>query len=278
MNDRFDISHTSTDLVYFFPAWCQTTPNDQLFLLGAMRLARKIGNYSYLEIGSFRGGSLTPFLLDPACGTILSIDDRGRVHPDERGIQLDYAAITTQTMLDDLHGFGLSTDKLRTFDGSIDELAEDSAGVFNLAFIDGEHTDEACFRDFIWTFPLMAKTSIVAFHDSNLIYKSLRLIMLFLEKEKVEYTFVKRAASSMSALLFGDYRNIERAQFLGPEEDPSTFFFDAECARIKQQFRNRMRIRFVPKKILNLRVPLALDIEKPKKTMSWDGRGDKWRR
>ena len=126
----------------------------------------KIGTYNYLEIGSYRGGSLTPFLMDPACKMILSIDDRGRVLPDERGISFDYTGITTQSMLDDLNHCGITTDKLRTFDGSIRTLIDDYTASFDLAFIDGEHTDEACFRDFLWALPLVKPNSIVIFHDS----------------------------------------------------------------------------------------------------------------
>ena len=70
-------------------------------------LIRKRGNYKYLEIGSYLGGSLTPFLMDPACQLVLSIDDRGRVLPDERAINYDYTAVTTQSMLDNLHRSGL---------------------------------------------------------------------------------------------------------------------------------------------------------------------------
>ena len=135
------------------------------------------------------GGSLTPFLMDPACKMILSIDDRGRVQPDERGIRFDYRRTTTQSMLDKLSHYGINTDKLETFDGSIHTLRDDYAASFDLAFIDGEHTDEACFRDFLWTLPLLKPNSIVMFHDSTLVYKGLKIIMLYLDKASIEYTF-----------------------------------------------------------------------------------------
>jgi hypothetical protein len=76
MIDRFDTTHTMSDLEYFFPIPSQTSSR-QTFLLGTMRLVRNSRAYNYLEIGSFLGGSLTPFLMDTACKTILSIDDRG---------------------------------------------------------------------------------------------------------------------------------------------------------------------------------------------------------
>jgi hypothetical protein len=264
MVDRFDSPHTVSDLEYFFPVPSQTSSTEKLFLLGAMRLVRKTGAYNYLEIGSFRGGSLTPFLMDPACKMILSIDDRGRVQPDERGISYDYTRWTSQLMLDELHSNSISTDKLRTFDGCINELDDNYATSFELAFIDGEHTDEACFRDFLWTFPLLNSNSIIVFHDSGLIYKSLKIIMLYLDKAKVGYTFFKGANSAMSALIFGKYGSGDHIEYLGMKEDQSAFFAMSEACRIKQQFKNRARVRFAPIKILKLQIPFAVDIKAPK--------------
>jgi Methyltransferase domain len=261
----FDTLHTMSDLGVFFPIPSQTSSSDKLLLLGLMRLGQSKGSYKYLEIGSFRGGSLAPFLMDPGCELILSIDDRGRVQPDERGISFDYTAITTQSMLDNLHSCGISTDKLRTFDGSIHTLDDDFTSSFDLAFIDGEHTDEACFRDFLWTLPLMKSNSVIMFHDSTIIYKSLKLIMLYLDKVKHGYTFFKGTDADVSALLFGDFQKIDRFQYLGAEENQSIFFARAEAIRIMQQFQNRRRIRFVPSKILKLQIPLAFDIQPSKK-------------
>ena len=263
--ERLTRPASSADLAYLFPIGSQTSENDKICLLGAIRLIREGGSYAYVEIGSFRGGSLTPFLMDPACKRILSIDDRGRIQPDERGVSYDYTAITTQTMLDELHGAGLLTDKLTTFDGSVHELANQRGAPFDLAFIDGEHTDEACFRDFIWTLPLMKASAIIAFHDSSLVYKSLKLIMLYLDKAGVEHAFFKRADSEMSLLMLGKRGDIDLTQYLGPKEDASTFFAQSEAIRIKSQFRNRARFRFAPGKLLKLQVPVAVGINQPRK-------------
>jgi len=184
MQDRFNSPHALSDLANLFPVPSQTSVDDKLFLLGSMRLARKKGSYAYLEIGSFLGGSLTPFLMDTACKMVLSIDERGQVLPDERGIKYDYSEFTTQSMLDELNRHSIGTEKLRTFDGSIHSLTDNYTASFDLAFIDGEHTDEACFRDFLWTLPLMKSDAFIMFHDSSLIYKSLKLIMVYLDKAK----------------------------------------------------------------------------------------------
>ncbi len=147
MPTRFDVAHTEADLKHFFPIHSQTSASDKLFLLGAMRLVRQVGAYRYAEIGSYRGGSLTPFLMDPACEAVISIDDRERVQPDERGISYDYRGITTQMMLDELHQSGIDTQKMKTFDRSINAIKIDNGASFDLSLIDGEHTDEACFRE-----------------------------------------------------------------------------------------------------------------------------------
>jgi hypothetical protein len=229
-----------------------------------MRLVRNTGPYNYVEIGSFRGGSLSPFLMDPACKNILSIDDRGRVQSDERGISIDYTGMTTQSMLDELHRNNMNTDKLRTFDGAVNELDDTNTDSFDLAFIDGEHTDEACFRDFIWTFPLMKSNSIISFHDSGLIYKSLKIAMLYLDKVNVGYTFFKRDASNMSAFIFGEYRASDLIAYLGKEEDEVAFFAKSEADRIEAQCYNRARVHFAPSKILKLQFPLAVEIRRPR--------------
>jgi len=228
-----------------------------------MRIARASGSYSYLEIGSFLGGSLTPFLLDNACAMVLSIDDRGRVQPDERGIRFDYTGITTQSMLDRLSGSGVASEKLKTFDGTIDRLPDVHASAFDLAFIDGEHTDEACFRDLLWTLPMMKPDSIIVFHDCSLIYKSLKLIMMYLDKSNIAYSFFKRANSEMAALFFGKYRNVDHAQYCGTSEKPSDFFERSEASVLRSQYANRARIRFAPGQLLKLKSPFALDVRRP---------------
>src|SRR5688572_21630354 len=111
------------DLDAIFPIKSQTSVSDKIFLLGAQRLVREhVSPYAYLEIGSFLGGSLAPFLSDPLCSQVLSVDDRERQQPDSRGAKFDYAGVTAHTMIDKLHEHGFETAKLETFDGSVDAL------------------------------------------------------------------------------------------------------------------------------------------------------------
>jgi len=44
----------------------------------------------------------------------------------------------------------------------------------------------------------------------------------------------------MSALLFGDYVDVEHVEYVGSKEDPRIFLSNAEVSRIENQFRNRV--------------------------------------
>jgi hypothetical protein len=55
----------------------QLSENDRISLLTLQAAVReRYAEYAYLEIGSFRGGSLQPFLVDDCCTTLYSIDPR----------------------------------------------------------------------------------------------------------------------------------------------------------------------------------------------------------
>jgi hypothetical protein len=248
----------AVDLRSEFPVESQTTDSDKLFLLSARRLVKDLsGSYSYVEIGSFLGGSLTPFLRDPACAFILSVDERERQSPDERGQCFDYSGVTAQTMLDQLRARGLDTRKLDTHDGSIDTLTRPPLDAFDIAFVDGEHTDEGCFRDFLWTLPLMKKDSLIMFHDSSFTYKAIKLINIYLSKLGLKFHFFKKRGSEMSAAIFGKYCALDLEHYFGKHEDLATFYAAAEAYVLKSQVKNRVRIGFGSRRLVTLKVKPA---------------------
>ena len=52
----------------FFPIYSQTSKEDKIFLLNTIKLLNlNLSTYNYLEIGSYLGGSLTPFIMDKKC-------------------------------------------------------------------------------------------------------------------------------------------------------------------------------------------------------------------
>jgi len=228
-----------------FPIDSQTSNSDKIVLLQIREALNSLGEYSYLEIGSFLGGSLTPFIKDVNCTRILSIDHRERAQPDERGINYDYAGITHQSMVDNLHGVGLSTEKLQTFDGSVDKLPSIyHSEKYDFIFIDGEHTDFACFRDFVHSESLLKYNSVVAFHDSTLISASLKLIIEMLKARSTTFTFFKVKDSEMSVIAFNDLSKLELWKNISFEEDLELFYKKSEEQMLLSKAANRITVSF----------------------------------
>src|SRR5271166_3742236 len=127
-----------------FPIPSQTSDLDKRAILMVRSLMPP--DYKYLEIGSFRGGSLVPFLRDPRCTWVLSVDPRLRQPiADERPGVFNYD-YTLESMLAELGQHDVPVDKLHNFVGEMQGVITPHR--FDLLFIDGEHTDVACFRDF----------------------------------------------------------------------------------------------------------------------------------
>ena len=208
----------------------QTSTEDKLVILKLITLFEK---YNYCEIGSFLGGSLTPHLQTDACQHILSIDDRERIQPDERGISYSYVGITSNTMIANLKLLDLDLTKLEIFDKSIQHLPTFEKK-YDLIFIDGEHTDNACFRDFLYSIKLVNNLGIILFHDSKIVYKGIQMCLIYLEANSIPYKFIKVANSQMSIIFLGNY-----STELFDEENPAEFYINAEKYRIMQMIKNR---------------------------------------
>lgn len=227
-----------------YPIQSQTSDIDKYAILKIRDILSNKGKYSYCEIGSYLGGSLTPFIRDVNCEHILSIDDRGKILLDERGVDFDYRHVSNQTMLDGLSKHYKDLSKLETFDGSIQELVSDAK--FDLVFIDGEHTDVFCFRDFIYSQKYLKQDSVVMFHDSNLIYKSLKIIQELLIFNNIPYKFVKIPNSSVSFIFFGNYVNLSD-EF--ESDDIEKFYANSELNLLRQFIQNRLDGNLVVKRI-----------------------------
>ena len=60
--------------------------------------------------------------------------------------------------------------KLQTFDLDASQVPRvDIRRKVDLAFIDGEHTNVACFSDFLSIFPTLSEDALIVFHDAELI-------------------------------------------------------------------------------------------------------------
>jgi hypothetical protein len=162
------------DLNLFAHIESQTNPDDKRSLLALQGAVRARGPYTYLEIGSHLGGSLQPFVIDPLCERIVSIDSRPEVVPDERfEAGVPYAGNSTERMLAllaDLSGADIS--KVDTIDASTEAIDPTDIDVNPaLCFIDGEHTNRAALRDARFC-GAVAPSAAIAFHDAPTIYRA----------------------------------------------------------------------------------------------------------
>jgi Methyltransferase domain len=248
----------STQLLTKFPVASQTSNIDKEILLALQRLLASVtGRYNYIEIGSFMGGSLAPFILDPKCKNAYSIDERERQQPDERGIMYDYGGVTSTTMLNELKKHGLRTDKVTVHDGSIESFRP-GFQKFDMGFIDGEHTDEGCFRDFTWLLPVMKRNSIIAFHDNVLVYRALKLILIFLNARKIKHHIhTMMGGSCMSVIGFGKFAGGGLGEHLPVGVAIEDFYTSAEKEVMRFQILNRVTFKLVPNQ------PLEIELNQP---------------
>lgn len=173
------------DLSLFEKIHSQTTPNDKKSLLAVQNaVGELLPSFTYLEIGSYVGGSLQPYLLDPKCEKIFSIDKRPVAAADERGIEQIYSNNTTAYMLNNLRLVSEEAiAKITTIDGDVSEI--DKTAITSkpqLCFIDGEHTDAATWRDFEFCLDVMTENGAIIFHDAMIIYNCLARVVEHLKE------------------------------------------------------------------------------------------------
>jgi hypothetical protein len=169
-----------TELFALVPS--STTADDRRSLLALHDCLATRGRFSYLEIGSHRGGSLQPALLDPRCTQVVSIDPRPASQPDSRvaAREVPYPENSTERMLADLERVpGADLSKLQTVEKSTEDLDPLDFEPPDLCFIDGEHTEEAALRDARFCRFAMRGSGVIAFHDS---YAVERAILIFLRE------------------------------------------------------------------------------------------------
>src|SRR5437868_8479629 len=111
----FDNAIQNLDLQLFEKIASQSTDEDKQSLLAVQAAVREIaGEYNYLEIGSYIGGSIQPHLLDPRCRRIYSIDKRPHSQPDARGFDFIYQNNSTARMMEMLAGVSEDRKKITT--------------------------------------------------------------------------------------------------------------------------------------------------------------------
>lgn len=204
---EFEEKIETLDTKLFEKIHSQTSNDDKRSILACQKAVRElVGDYTFLEIGSYQGGSLQPFVMDDRCKKIISVDKRPKIAPDVRGVDVVYLNNTTAKMLENLKEvFPDGVSKIRTIDGDVAEI--DPAQVTEkpeLCFIDGEHTDEATLRDFHFCYKVMAKNGAVLFHDTMIIYNAVLKVIEFLEQNNIKFR-AYNLPSVMFIIEIGDF-------------------------------------------------------------------------
>ncbi len=188
-SQELDNKFNNLDLNFFESIESQTSVLDKQSLLAIQNAVRRKGDYIFLEIGSHLGGTIQPYLVDPLCTKIFSIDKRSLNIPDERGLSIVYEGNSTDRMLSKLKLIsGGNMDKLCCIDSDSESIDVKYINERpNLLFIDGEHTNKAVVKDFNLCFKLIQNDGIIVFHDVKVIYNGIRKIMKLLKDNNIKF-------------------------------------------------------------------------------------------
>jgi hypothetical protein len=173
MNDfenDFEAALAGLDTSLFGHVRSQTSELDRISLLALHNACRDVhGEFAYLEVGSYVGGSLQVLVADPRCTAITSIDSRPDSAPDVRGVS-DYRGNTTQRMFDMLGAVpGADLGKVRTIESDTSEIAPEDLAAPQLCLVDGEHTYDAVLNDARFCRRVVRENGAIAFHDRRLV-------------------------------------------------------------------------------------------------------------
>jgi Methyltransferase domain len=172
---EFEKKLNELDTGLFAQIRSESTELDKRSLLAIQAAVRRlVPGYTYLEVGSYLGGSIQPHLLDPECRTIWSIDKRPPSQPDARGYDWAYNNNSTERMLEMLRGVADDISKVKTLDGDTRSISAGSVtDTVDLCFIDGEHTDAAALADFRFCLDVLAGDGAIVFHDAHIVYNAI---------------------------------------------------------------------------------------------------------
>lgn len=197
------------DATLFDEILSQTSVWDRMALLSIhAAVASALGRFHYLEIGSFRGGSLQVVMRDPRCTQVTSIDPRPAHLPDKRTESPEgwtYEDNSTEKMLELLRTLpSVDMEKLTTFELGTDRLETTALPARpDFAFIDGEHTDHAALRDARFCAEAMGGTGVIAFHDSLLVKPA---VDTFLTESWKDVSYALNFGGGVFAIEFGGPR------------------------------------------------------------------------
>jgi hypothetical protein len=172
----------------------QSNDDDKRSWLAVQSAVRRIkGPFTYLEIGSYLGGSIQPYLMDPLCRRIYSIDRRPVEQPDDRGQTFSYRDSSTNLMLENLRAIDAEqVAKVICFDSDACDVPKTAiAEPPDICLIDGEHTAAAVISDFRFCLSVCAADAVICFHDANVIHRAIGQIVADLTRERRVFTALK---------------------------------------------------------------------------------------
>jgi Methyltransferase domain len=163
------------DLFSFVPIQARADDARALLALHTAVAAAKTP-FAYLEIGSYRGGSLQVLIRDPRCSCLMSIDPRTAETPDETRGDYTYEENTTALMLELLSQVpGADMGKLATFETTTEAM---SPGALpqrpDCCFIDGEHSHNAVLTDARFCAKALGGAGVIAFHDWGIVQSAIK--------------------------------------------------------------------------------------------------------
>jgi Methyltransferase domain len=167
--------------------------------------------FAYLEIGSFRGGSLQALVSDPRCACLMSIDPRtAETHDDGRGAYT-YVENTTALMLELLSQVpGADMRKVATFETTTAEMNPSALPRRpDCCFVDGEHSHDAVLTDARFCAEALGEAGVIAFHDWGIVQSAIKA---FIRERRQDISFAlaidrpgdPRAGHGVFALELGD--------------------------------------------------------------------------
>jgi hypothetical protein len=179
----------------------QLSKKDCKILQAVQTLVAAQQSYTYLEIGSYLGGSLHAHLSTPRCDAVWSVDRRATgLIQDERNINYAYSA-TTQDMLDLLSINNISTTRLYTIDGTVADVPSIQA---DIVFIDGEHTNSAALSDAVNS--LRFDPQVILFHDDWIVSWGIDNFIQYLVDGNIPADVYKFRESDITAVVFGQIK------------------------------------------------------------------------
>jgi len=202
---EFSARISALDTTLFNSIPTQASEGDRRSWLAIQRAVRRPAGYTYLEIGSYLGGSIQPHLLDPWCRLIISIDLRTSSQKDIRPSVVHYEDNSLEHMQDNLRRIApAALEKVVCYEASTGNLdARLITQAPDFCLIDGDHNEQAVFDDFEFCLRVCAPNAVICFHDAWLVYGALAASIRTLRRRGVSFV-ARKMEDGTFALFLGD--------------------------------------------------------------------------